>query len=116
MKNKSVDFPLWGKCKYSGEINSCDQPHGFGTAVGGNGYRNEGTFQDGSLVTGKRFEPDGFLMYEGECKGGRAHGTGKWFYRGGRVGTGRWEESSLIDGTYTYPDGRVVQVVNGEEV
>ena len=134
----SVDFPLWGKCKYTGEVNSRDQPHGLGTAVVSNGWRFEGTYQDGSLVTGKMFMRDGSLMYEGEWKGGRAHGTGTAFNRDGTVLTGRWEENSfkdgtctfpdgtaetgryeegsLIDGTVTCPDGRVVQVVNGERV
>ena len=112
----SVDFPRWGKCEYSGEVNSLDQPHGYGAAVDSDGYRREGTYQDGSLVTGKWFRPDGFLYYEGECKGGRRHGTGTGFHRGGSVGTGRWEENSLKDGTRTYPDGRVVKKVNGERV
>ena len=116
MKNKSVDFPLWGKCKYTGEINSRDQPHGLGTAVESDGWRREGTYQDGSLVTGKMFRPDGFLRYEGEFKGGRWHGTGTRFYPDGTVSTGRWEENSLIDGTFTFPDGRVVKFVNGERV
>ena len=116
MKNKSVDFPDLGLCQYSGEVNSRDQPHGYGTVVRGDGYRYEGTYQDGSLVTGKEFRSDGSLEYEGEWKGGWAHGTGTWFYRDGTVRTGRWEESRLIDGTITYPDGRVVKVVNGERV
>ena len=84
-------------------------------AVGGNGWRREGTFKDGSLVTGKEFGRDGFLFYEGEFKEGWAHGTGTWFYRDGMVGTGRSEEGSLKDGTWTYPDGTVVKVVNGVE-
>ena len=138
MNNKSVAFPLWGLCQYSGEVNSRDQPHGFGTAVREDGDRYEGTYQDGSLVTGKWFWSDGFLEYEGEFKRGRSHGTGTEFDRDGKVGTGRWEESSFIDGTVTfpdgtvitgrweedlfkdgtitYPDGRVVKFVNGERV
>ena len=110
----SVDFPFWGKCEYTGEVNSCDQPHGYGTVVRGNGYRYEGTYQDGSLVTGKLFYLDGSLEYEGEFKGGRRHGTGTEFDRNGRVFTGRYEENTLIDGTCTYPSGRVEKKVNGK--
>ena len=116
MNNKSVFVDYWGKCQYTGEVNSRDQPHGLGTAVEEDGWRYEGTYQDNSLVTGKRFGPDGFLAYEGEFKGRRYHGTGTEFYRDGTVATGRWEEGSLIDGTYTFPDGEVVKYVNGKEV
>ena len=112
----SVVFPGWGLCQYSGEVNSRDQPHGLGTAVESNGWRREGTYQDGSLVTGKMFWPDGFLHYEGEFKGGRYHGTGTRFYPDGTVFTGRYEEYSLIDGTRTYRDGRVLKFVNGKAV
>ena len=72
-------------------------------------------FQAGSLVTGKAFWEDGFLAYEGEWKECRSHGMGMAFERDGTVGTGRWEEGLLIDGTWTYPDGTVVKVVNGVE-
>ena len=140
MKNKSVDIPNWGKCQYSGKVNSGDQPHGYGTAVESDGWRYEGTYQDGSLVTGKQFRPDGFLRYEGEFKGGLSHGTGKqfrpdgfleyegeWkggrihgtgtaFHRNGSVLTGRYEKDELIDGTRTCPDGRVEKYVNGKAV
>ena len=109
----SVDFPFWGKCEYTGEINSRDQPHGLGTAVREDGRRYEGTFQDGSLVTGKCFRPDGFLEYEGGFKGGRRHGTGTVFHRDGKVFTGRYEEGSFKDRTITCPDGRVVKYVDG---
>ena len=112
----SVVFPGLGTLQYTGEINSRDQPHGLGTAVGESGWRLEGTYQAGSLVTGKAFGSDGFLEYEGEFKGGRPHGTGTVFHRNGSVATGRYEGDELIDGTFTYPDGRVAKVVNGEWV
>ena len=112
----SVDFPGLGKCEYTGEINSCDQPHGYGTVVRGDGYRYEGTYQDGSLVTGKLFWSDGFLDYEGEFKGGRRHGAGTVFHKDGMVETGRYEEGRLKDGTVTFPSGRVEKFVNGERV
>ena len=116
MKNKSVDFPRWGPCQYTGQVNTLDQPLGLGTAVREGGYRYEGTFQAGSLVTGKAFWPDGFLLYEGEFKEGRRHGMGTVFNPDGTVHTGRWEGNDLKDGTLTYPDGRVVKVVNGKAV
>ena len=71
-------------------------------------------FQAGSFVTGKAFRRDGALLYEGEWKEGRPHGTGTQFDRDGEVLTGRWERNELIDGTVAYSSGRVVKVVNGK--
>ena len=82
----------------------------------GNGWRREGTFQVGSLVTGKRFKLDGALAYEGEYKEGWAHGMGTSFNPDGKVLTGRWEGNVFKDGTGTYPSGRVEKYVNGEVV
>ena len=50
-----------GKCKYTGEVNDQNGPHGHGTAVRENRYRFEGTFTDGSLVKGKMFDLSGAL-------------------------------------------------------
>ena len=58
------------KCKYTGEVNIQNGPHGQGTAVREDGYRIEGTFKDGSLVKGKAFDRSGALLYEGEFSGG----------------------------------------------
>ena len=104
------------KCKYTGEVNDRNGPHGQGTAVGEYGYRFEGTFKDGSFIKGKWFRPSGDLIYEGEWLGGWAHGTGTMFGSDGEVHTGRWEVDILQDGTQTYPDGRVEKVVNGKTV
>ena len=102
------------KCKYTGEVNIQNGPHGQGTAVSENGYRYEGTFKDGSLVKGKRFDLSGALEYEGEYSGGYYHGMGTWFCPFGTVQTGRFERSTLFDGTQTSPYGTVRKVVNGK--
>ena len=112
-----------GKCKYTGEMNAQNGPHGPGKAVSGNGYRYEGTFKD-SLVKRKEFYPYGALRYEGklalryegEFSGDRYHGMGSRFGSGGEVSTGRYEEGGFIQGTGTYPDGMVVKVVDGKFV
>ena len=102
------------KCKYTGQVNDRNGPHGQGTAVGENGYRYEGTFKDGSLVKGKMFEPSGALRYEGEFSGGTLHGMGTFFYLDGDVVTGRFEKGRFVDGTLTSPDGTVRKWVNGK--
>ena len=48
-----------------------------------------------AFVTGKAFRSDGILWYEGECKGGEWHGTGKEFYPDGGLLTGRFEGGRL---------------------
>ena len=101
------------KCKFTGEVNDRNGPHGQGTAVGDDGHRYEGTFKDGSLVKGKMFDLSGALQYEGECSGGKPHGMGTSFYSNGNVWTGRWEKGILVDGTRTFPNGTVRKVVNG---
>ena len=116
MINKSVAFPNWGTLQYTGQVNTLYQPHGLGTAVNGDGYRFEGTFQAGSLVTGKTFRPDGALWYYGEFKEYWWHGMGTGFGPDGTVLTGRWERDDFKDGTATHPDGRVVKYVNGKAV
>ena len=102
------------KCKYTGEVNDRNGPHGQGTAVDEDGWRYEGTFKDGSLVKGKRFDKSGALRYEGEWSGGKFHGMGTWFGSDGEVQTGRYERGDLADGTQTYPNGTVRKYVNGK--
>ena len=104
------------KCKYTGQVNDRNGPHGQGTAVGEDGYRYEGIFKDGSLAKGKWFLSSGALEYEGECSGGEPHGMGTFFHSNGNVDTGRFEEGILVDGTRTSPNGTVRKVVNGEYV
>ena len=104
-----------GECKYTGQVNDQNGPHGQGTAVDEDGYRCEGTFKDGSFAKGKAFYPSGALYYEGEYSGGKLHGMGTRFDSDGRVLTGRFEGGLLFDGTaVTCPDGTVGKVVNGK--
>ena len=102
-----------GKCKYTGQVNDRNGPHGQGTAVDESGWRYEGIFKDGSLAKGKWSLSSGALWYEGECSGGERHGMGTRFDPNGDVYTGRFEEGHLVDGTRTSPDGTVIKWVNG---
>ena len=102
------------KCKYTGEVNIQNGPHGQGTAVGDYGNRYVGTYKDGSFAKGNMFYPSGDLYYEGEWSGGQWHGMGTRFDSDGAVQTGRFERGWLFDGTMTYPDGRVTKRVNGK--
>ena len=56
------------------------------------------------------------FYYEGERSGGVCHGLGTMFHSDGGVVTDRYERHGFKDGTYTYPDGRVVKVVNGKGI
>ena len=104
-----------GKCKYTGQVNDQNGPHGQGTAVCEVGYRYEGTFKDGSLAKGKWFNSSGALRYEGEWSRGERYGMGTEFHSDGGVDTGQYERGRLVDGTWTSPDGTTVRkCVNGK--
>ena len=82
---------------YDGEVNSENQPHGYGKIIWANGDTYVGQFKNGQLDGfGEMRWSDGSYQ-KGEFKNGEAHGVSEWIEDTGEVYFGRFENGVLDD-------------------
>ncbi len=93
-----VDMVYYGGiCKYTGEVNGKNKPHGIGKMVWFYGKVYEGEWKDGSRTgRGKLTYSDGGF-YDGEWVGGLMHGKGKLKHPNGCFYDGEWEFGNPTD-------------------
>ena len=102
--SKTGYFDGLGRCEYStGKI--MDGIWNEGTFVRGLVRLTSGKWYIGEYYVGKIVaEDDGYTQSEG------AHGFGTAYHPNGDIATGRWEESTLVEGKIIYPDGSIKEI------
>jgi len=109
-----------GGLRHTGNFKN-DEPYGQGTTFydqhdkGTNSehlLRSEGFYEGVHMIKGTiyYYNHDLYEKYIGECSKstGNPSGTGKMFYRDGRIYEGQMLDHAEGNGKMTYPDGRVV--------
>ena len=106
----------WLYSKYEGEFVN-DKYNGIGTLYWKRGglrhtgnFKNDEPYGQGTTFYDQYYNHDLYEKYIGECSKstGNPSGTGKMFYRDGRIYEGQMRDHAEGNGKMTYPDGRVV--------